>query len=378
MNVVISGSTYQIYDEGMQTAKHLPALVYDVNFSKMQGFFLTSRLDLRIEEEKVYGSYGKKVSKVLSGYKMVNRNFGAILSGPKGVGKTLFTKVLSVEAKAQGYPVIIVSQYIPGIAQFLSSIDQDVIVLFDEFEKTFAKIDNINPQEEMLTLFDGLDSGHKLFIVTCNETNDMSSYLFNRPGRFHYHFVFNTPSAEEIREYLMDKLAPSYQNVIDQVINFSFVGKITYDVLRAIAFELNSGYSLEETLMDLNISRDKYSAFDIEITFSDGAVYKIYNANINMLRTDEDGRWYNTSRREDGESIYLSFRPLDLECDPNEQGKMFVPLDKITSCRWDPSDVEGEKNQEVIAAIMNERVKHIKSVILKRSLGYADMRKYIV
>lgn len=87
MNVVNSGSVYQIYDEDMQTSKNLPSKVFEVQFSKMQGFFLVARPDIKVKDEKVYGSYARKVDKVLSGFKMVERNFGVILSGPKGVGK---------------------------------------------------------------------------------------------------------------------------------------------------------------------------------------------------------------------------------------------------------------------------------------------------
>ena len=58
-----------------------------------------------------------------------------ILSGHKGIGKSLFAKLLSIEAIRNGIPVIIADKYIPGIAAYIESIDQRVMVLFDEFDK---------------------------------------------------------------------------------------------------------------------------------------------------------------------------------------------------------------------------------------------------
>ena len=45
MNVVHAGSTYQIYGDSLQTYKELPVGTYEVCFSKMTGFFLTSHND---------------------------------------------------------------------------------------------------------------------------------------------------------------------------------------------------------------------------------------------------------------------------------------------------------------------------------------------
>ena len=179
-------------------------MTYQVGFNKMSGFFLTAHPDLTVIEEKVYGNHEKKADKVLNAFKNVNRNFGVILSGQKGIGKSLFARVLARKSLAQGYPLIIVDQYIPGIANFIASIDQEVLVLFDEFEKSFGKCsDNErDPQEEMLSLFDGVNGGKKLFIITCNKSSDLNEFLINRPGRFHYHFTFSNPSPEEIEEYL--------------------------------------------------------------------------------------------------------------------------------------------------------------------------------
>ena len=173
----------------------------------MSGFFLEARTDL-VVKEKVYGVHPEKADKVIAAFAMFERNLGVILSGDKGIGKSLFARVLSSKAVKTGYPVIIVDQFIPGIASYIESIDQEAVILFDEFDKTFGSIrpgeNEADPQSGLLSLFDGTSDGKKLFIITCNSLYNLSDYLVNRPGRFHYHFRFDYPSSEDIREYLTD------------------------------------------------------------------------------------------------------------------------------------------------------------------------------
>ena len=315
MNVVHAGSTYQIYGYSLQTYKELPVGTYEVCFSKMTGFFLTSHNDLEINEEKIYGSGPEKVEKVLRGFQAVSRNFGVILSGRKGIGKSLFARQLATRAKEYNLPIILVTNYIPGIADFISSIEQEVIVLFDEFEKTFGETDDCRPQEEMLPLFDGIDNGKKLFIITCNEIHKLNSYLINRPGRFHYHFVLGNPNPDEIKEYMTDKLKPEYHYLIKKLIGFSINVDLTYDVLRAIAFELNMGYSFEETLMDLNISKEGNPKYNVRVDFADGTYRIATNLRINIYSGDREYCWLSEKSGRHSDSIRLSFIPSDVVLD---------------------------------------------------------------
>ena len=312
MNVVHSGDRFQIYGEALKTYSQLPLGTYDVCFHKMMGFFLNSHNDLVVNEEKIYGSSPAKVDKVLRGFQSVDRNFGVILSGKKGIGKSLFARQLAIKARDYNLPLIIVSDYIPGIADFISSIEQEVIVLFDEFEKTFANRDDINPQEEMLSLFDGIDSGKKLFVVTCNEVTKLNTYLLNRPGRFHYHFVLSNPTPDEIKEYMTDKLNPEYHHLIKKLIGFAMNVDLTYDILRAIAFELNMGYSFEETLMDLNISKEGTPKFDIRVDFADGT-FRIHKGEyINTYSNDRKYIWLNGKNNDGMDSMRIAFIPSDI------------------------------------------------------------------
>lgn len=315
MNVVHSGDRFQIYGEALKTYSQLPLGTYDVCFHKMMGFFLNSHNDLVVNEEKIYGSSPAKVDKVLRGFQSVDRNFGVILSGKKGIGKSLFARQLAIKARDYNLPLIIVSDYIPGIADFISSIEQEVIVLFDEFEKTFANRDDINPQEEMLSLFDGIDSGKKLFVVTCNEVTKLNTYLLNRPGRFHYHFVLSNPTPDEIKEYMTDKLNPEYHHLIKKLIGFAMNVDLTYDILRAIAFELNMGYSFEETLMDLNISKEGTPKFDIRVEFADGT-FRIHKGEyINTYSNDRKYIWLNGKNNDGVDSMRIGFVPSDIVFD---------------------------------------------------------------
>ena len=314
MNVVHSGETYQIYGDALKTYDKLPLGTYEICFHKMMGFYLTSHADL-VVNEKIYGNSPAKVEKVLKGFSMVDRNFGVILSGRKGIGKSLFARQLAIRAKDYNLPLIIVPCYYPGIADFISSIEQEVIVFFDEFEKTFADQEHCNPQEEMLSLFDGVDNGKKLFIVTCNEVHKLNSYLINRPGRFHYHFTLGNPNPDEIKEYMTDKLEPQYHDIIKKLISFSLNVDLTYDILRAIAFEINCGYSFEETLMDLNISKEGTPKYNITVQFSDGHIRTVSSERINTYSTERRYLWFSAKNGRSSDSIRLSFNPSDIVID---------------------------------------------------------------
>lgn len=275
MKAINSGNSFQIYDNSIKTFDVLPAGTYTICFSKSRGFFLEQNENFSISE-KIYGKHMEKMRKVFRTYEMKeNRNLGVILSGDKGIGKSLFAKLLCINGVTKGLPVIIVDSYMCGIASFINSIDQRCIILFDEFDKTFCGMSESqgtmnDPQTEMLTLFDGINTSEKLFVITCNDIQKLSKFLVNRPGRFHYHFRFNYPTSEEITEYLQDNIDEQYWSEIEEVVNFSGRVKLTYDCLRAIAFEINCGETFKSAIKDLNIINIEMQNYRIELQYSDG------------------------------------------------------------------------------------------------------------
>lgn len=274
MKVIQMDDTFRIYGDDLKTFDKLPAYTYTVKFSKDSGWFLERHANIEIKETKIYGSHDMKVEKAIDAFYEFNKNLGIILSGNKGTGKSLFAKQFSIKAIEYGIPVIIVDTYIPGIANYLESIKQEAVILFDEFDKTFGDVKSpdgmADPQTELLTLFDGLGTGKKCFVITCNDVRGINDYFINRPGRCHYHLRFGYPNNEEVTEYLKDKLKEKYYDQINAVVEFSNRIDLNYDCLSAIAFELNHGIAFKEAIKDLNIININDIRYMVTLYLKDG------------------------------------------------------------------------------------------------------------
>ena len=271
------------------------------------------------------------MSQGLSSFSAFKRNLGVILSGDKGIGKSLFAKMLSTKALEIGYPTIIVDEYIPGIASYIESIEQECLVMFDEFDKTYgevkAKDGCASPQTELLSLFDGFAHGKKLFVITCNELHHLNSFLINRPGRFHYRFRFEYPTADEIREYMRDNVPEQYHHEIEKVVVFSNAVQLNYDCLRAIAFELSTGLSFDEAIADLNIINVEREVYSITLKYSNGIFGFRKDVCLDIFQDDEtEEEWLCDKHGK--YFVRVSYTPTDAVWD-NKYMAYTIPMDKI-------------------------------------------------
>lgn len=254
MKLIKTGNKHKVFGDDLVVLDKLSTdYVYTAGFNPDEGPYLMAEEVLEVKEAKVYGARQDKVNKLIKTFNQSNRSVGTILSGDKGIGKTLFTVMLSNDLREQGIPTILVTTNFPGMTAFLGSIKQEVMILFDEYEKVFNK--EAGEQDKMLSLFDGLSNDKRLYVITVNDISKLSPYMLNRPGRFHYHIRFKYPTVADIKEYLTDKVLPEYHSEIPSVLTTALTNQYNYDKLRALTTELNQGYGVDEALEDLNISR---------------------------------------------------------------------------------------------------------------------------
>ncbi len=257
MKVINTGVEYDIYPDDLKCYNKIPAGFYMIRYNPCKGFCLEKYPEFAITDEKIYGIHVQKADKVLNSFEISNRNLGVILCGDKGIGKSLFARLLGKKAVKYGIPVIIVDKYIENVSSFIDRIDQEIMLLFDEFDKTYAvkqyEYHEEDPKNTLLSLFDGVSPGKKLFVVTCNKLRDLNEFMVNRPGRFHYRIRFDYPDARDIQEYLSDTLREEFRSEIDSVVQFANRVHLNYDCLRSIVFELNQGLSFLDAINDLNI-----------------------------------------------------------------------------------------------------------------------------
>lgn len=255
---------------------------YRLDFDPNSGFFLTT-LPTMPAPAKMYGNRDHLISHIIKAYSQSDRSLGILLSGPKGIGKTLFANHLLANMMAQDRPVVMVTGYAPGIENVLDQLPNDTVVFFDEFEKHFDKKDG--EQDQLLSLFDGVSPFKRMYVLTLNNLDYTSSYLLHRPGRFHYHLTFQNPKGSEVEEFLNDFVKDGYKNQIPAVVRYTNLTDVTYDHLRAIASELNTGLPFDQILDIVNVpsQADKY-----EYT------YKVIDENGKVRLINEDQSLHGT------------------------------------------------------------------------------------
>lgn len=322
MKIVKSGSKLQIHGDDLIILETIPAATYKVGFSMTEGFYLREVSDLKLAEEKIYGTNLDKVMKTLRAFQTSSRSIGAMFTGKKGYGKSLSLQLLSHKALELGIPSIIVTINVPGLSDFLQSIEQEVVIIFDEYEKNFSVDGGGETQEKMLSLFDGLAVSKHLYVISANEMSRVSEYLIDRPGRFHYHFQFEEPTPQEVFEYMSDKLKPEYQASAKSVMELAKRTKFNFDTLRALAFELNLGYSLGEAIRDLNVSLNESVHYHFEAFFSDGS-HASSTMDIRLSTTEksvgfESAQDSNIILRADLEIAKLKYEDDEFKIDPSK------------------------------------------------------------
>ena len=89
MKVISSNEiTYSIYKNNIKVYDNLPPAIYRPFFSRGTGWLLEKDEDLELKE-KIYSNIPKRADHIYRGCMRADRNMGIILSGRKGLGKSM-------------------------------------------------------------------------------------------------------------------------------------------------------------------------------------------------------------------------------------------------------------------------------------------------
>ncbi|UUV32150.1 ATP-binding protein [Amycolatopsis roodepoortensis] len=270
--IVESNGQFRFYGASVRNHDQLPVATYAIDFNPLSGgHSLRKVAPLSPGEGKIYGSHAERVDLIVDRYPRMDRSLGAILSGDKGMGKSLMLRMLAERLREQlGLPTVLVQHATSGLASFLDELGE-VAVIFDEFEKVFAKDGDEDSQTQFLSLFDGLSTAKRLYLLSVNDLSRVNEFLLNRPGRLHYHMEFTYPEPETVAAYLHDQVSAITDDQVAEVVEFSRKFALNFDHLRAIALELSLGGEFYKVVKELNIKRNpRGTTARATITWEDG------------------------------------------------------------------------------------------------------------
>lgn len=255
-----NGGLISVANSNLKVSEALPPWTYTISQDEYKNFYLKKIESLEVPS-RVYGDSIKLKDRILNTFVNRQSSLGVLLLGTKGSGKTLLSKLISVEARQKGIPTIVINQPYIGdnFNTFIQNIDTECVIIFDEFEKVYDR----DHQKHVLTLLDGVYNTKKLFIITANDQHRLDENLINRPGRAHYSVDYNHLDKSFIEEYAIENLIDKEK--IKALINICKQYDVNFDMLRCIVDEINLyNETPTEAIKYLNIKHDRsYQTYNV-------------------------------------------------------------------------------------------------------------------
>lgn len=237
----------------------LPVGIYKFQVDQFENPFLTQIADKFHFPYKIYGIERTFIDRVKRSWQETTGNFGVLLNGVKGTGKTVTAEMICNE---MNLPVIIIPFHHKSIVSFLNEIQQDVIVFIDEFEKIYDGYNN-----SLLPIMDGaLKTKHRLmFLLTTNELR-IERNLLQRPSRIRYVKTFDDMTLDVIMQVVDDTLLhPELRECTIKMI--SELPIITMDLVKSIVQEVNIHHEdphIFKPIFNVHTDRDElYNVFKL-------------------------------------------------------------------------------------------------------------------
>lgn len=130
MKIIEMENTLRLFPDNLTVKDEIPPGTYIVKFSPLSGYSLERQKNFE-NKIKVYGNHLKLRDKMLRRYESSEKNFGVILGGKKGTGKSMLARLVSEKLIEKGIPTIIIKEDSDGITDFINSIEQPVLILMD-------------------------------------------------------------------------------------------------------------------------------------------------------------------------------------------------------------------------------------------------------
>lgn len=239
---------------------------------------------------------------VVDHYRATTNNFGILLQGSSGNGKTQTIKHI---CKTLKLPVIIVNKAFKGpeVKSVLDKVGCNCAVVFDEFEKVYNKQED---SESLLGLFDGIDTEHRiLYVVSANEKKNVSQYFFGRPGRFLFNFMYESLRPNEGLEFIKSKIDVTNESrLLDYL---KSVNNLSYDICDKIAslIKIHGEEKFSANSRHFNVIPIRYE-YEYQIYYKDKVV------TFNRVETIEQVYGYLPLESDDDSYISLNQRYKNL------------------------------------------------------------------
>lgn len=263
-NAWVQSANDYFISEVSQQHQTLPNGVYKLQINQMSDDLYLSRIENKFHFPfKIYGVETDFVNRVIKSWENTNGNFGVLLNGLKGTGKTVTAEII---ANKLNIPVIIVPFHHKKLVSFLNNIQQDVVVFVDEFEKIYD-----GWKDSLLTIMDGvLKTCYRIFfLLTTNELR-VDKNLLQRPSRIRYVKTFEDMSLEVIMEVVDDLLIhPQFRDECIKMI--SELPIITMDLIKSIIQEVNIHEESPYNFKDIfNIHSDRDDVYNVFVINQEG------------------------------------------------------------------------------------------------------------
>jgi len=257
------GTQYHMRSRADKAPK-LPGGIYRYGVTPFGAWFLEREADQFTFPFKVYPVGDNSIERITKHWALNPGNLGVLFNGTRGAGKTMNAQMLANRLiRDKQIPVVVVRSPIP-LQLVLDAVRQDMMVIFDEFEKSHDK----DAQQELLSTVDGMSRNafKRLFLFTTN-VSDINENFRDRPSRIHYQFEYSKCSDMVIEGLIEDGLPKHLHKFKPDILSYLATRSLcTIDIVKAVLAEVRI---FEESPVDfeemLNISKGEPPSYKISI-----------------------------------------------------------------------------------------------------------------